>query len=329
MGTVLITGAGQIGCWTAALLSARGETVLLTDVRAPSAEVRRFAGIESVAFREADVTDRPTLDRLCNEHAVDRIVHTAALLSTAIRADPFAGVRVNAIGTSAVLETARLRSLRRVVIASSNTVTYPVFGSFRGAALPEDFSMRALSESPGSIYSATKLFSEHLALLYARLYGVSVAALRYAAVIGPWPGAVTSVPGRLIESLIAPARESRDSVCDDPLLVWNGIEEFVDARDCARANVAALDAPAPTSVVYHVSSGEAFTLDAFIATIARIVPRLQVTRRVAAAGGFAGFAHARPAPSDMRAAAGELGFAPAWPLERTIRSIWSDGRPQA
>ena len=29
----------------------------------------------------------------------------------------------------------------------------------------------------------------------------------------------------------------------DPLLMWSGGEDFIDARDVARANVAALDAP--------------------------------------------------------------------------------------
>jgi UDP-glucose 4-epimerase len=320
-GTVLVTGAGQIGCWTAAQLRTRDERVLLVDLRAPSKEVVGFAGLEGVTFETADVTDFDRLDALCEAFAVDRVVHTAALLSSPIRADPLAGVRVNALGTANVLDLARRRQMRRVVLASSTTVTSSVFGSFRGAALPEDFPMRALSESPGSIYSASKLFAEHLALLYARLYGLSVVALRYAAVIGPWPGPVTSVPGRLFEGLIEPARAGREAVLDDPLLVWQGIEEFVDARDCARSNLAALDAPQAGQTVYHVTSGETFTFDEVVAAVRVVYPGLKVSVRAPAQGGFAGFAVPRPAPSNLAAARRDLAFSPEWRLVDTIRSI--------
>lgn len=324
-GTVLVTGAGQIGCWTAAQLRARGDRVLLVDLRAPSAEVVDFAGLAGTIFETADVTDFDRLDGLCDAFAVDRVVHTAALLSSSIRADPLAGVRVNALGAANVLELARRRRLRRTVLASSTTVSYPVFGSFQGHALPEDFSMRVLSESPGSIYAAAKLFGEHLALLYVRTYGVSAVALRYAAVIGPWPGPVTSVPGRLFERLIESARAGKEAVLDDPLLIWRGIEEFVDARDCARANLAALDAPQPGQTVYHVSSGETFTLDEVVAAVRAVFPGLETSVRVAAQGGFAGFAHARPAPSDLAAARRDLGFAPQWRFVDSIRSIAATG----
>lgn len=85
-GTVLVAGAGQIGCWTAAQLRAPGQRVLLVDVRAPSAEVVAFARLKEVPFRPADVTDFDQLDGLCAAIAVDRVVHTAALLSSSIRA---------------------------------------------------------------------------------------------------------------------------------------------------------------------------------------------------------------------------------------------------
>jgi UDP-glucose 4-epimerase len=194
-----------------------------------------------------------------------------------------------------------------VVLASSTTVTYSVLGSFGGAALPEDFPMRALSEAPGSIYSASKLFAEHLALLYSRLYGVSVVALRYAAVVGPWPGPVTSVPGRLLESLIGPARSGRTARLDDALLLWQGVEEFVDARDCARANLAALDATDPRQIVYHVTSGETFTLEEVITAVRAVFPDLSIEVGARVQGGFAGFAYARPAPSELTAVRRDLG----------------------
>lgn len=320
-GAIVVTGAGQIGCLTAALARRAGKRVVLVDVRAPSPEVRAFCGIDDVPYRACDVTDAAGLEHVVREAGADRIVHTAALLSTAIRQDPVAGVRVNAVGSAVVLELARKLGLARVVLASSTTVTYPVFGSFAGASIPEDFAMRTLSEAPGSIYSATKLFTEHLVLLYRRLYGVDAVALRYAAVIGAWPGPVTSVPGRLLDALVAPALAGRIAVIDDPLLVWEGPEEFVDARDCAAANLAALDAVRPAQGVYHVAAGGTVTHDGLVAEVQSLVPGARVETPVAPRGGFAGFPHERPAPSDLRAAALDLGFKPRWSMRDTLAGL--------
>ena len=233
--------------------------------------------------------------------------------------DPLEGVRVNVMGTANVLEAARLFALQRVVIASSTTVGYPTFGEIHGDALPEDFALRSLSHRPGSIYVATKVAGEHLALLYRDLYGVSVAALRYAGVISAWSGPGTSVPAKVLSSLLEPARRGATAVLDDSYTLWNGGEEFIDARDRARANVAALDAKAPAQAVYHVGLGCLSTFDQFVDAVRSLYPALLVEKACAPVGGFAGFPHVREAASDISAAAHELGWTPAYSLEQSVR----------
>ncbi len=98
------------------------------------------------------------------------------------------------MGTAHILDVARRKRLGRIVIASSTTVGYPVFGSRGPEAIEEDFQMRVIGERPASIYAATKLTGEHLALLHADLYQVDCLCLRYAAVIGGSLEAPTSVP---------------------------------------------------------------------------------------------------------------------------------------
>lgn len=198
--TTLVTGAGVIGCHTARLLAQRGESVLLADVAPALAAIATIVDDPRVRIEVADVTDFARLTRLVESHGVRRIVHTAALLSTAIRQDPVKGVEVNVMGTAHLLEIARLHRLERVVIASSTTVGYPVFGDFEGDSLPEDFSLKSIRHRPGSIYVATKVAAEHLALLYRDLYGVNTVSLRYAAVISAWSGPGTSVPARVLSS---------------------------------------------------------------------------------------------------------------------------------
>lgn len=312
--TTLITGAGMIGRETARLLHARGEKVVLTDIELPAEAV----AIGTVTAR-CDILDATALRELVRHHGVTRIVHTAALLSTAIRADPLRGVQVNILGTTTILELARQLKLGRVVLASSTSITYAVFDDHAPTAIEEDFAYRILRQRPGSIYAATKIAGEHLGLLYADLYGVDVIALRYAAVLNAGSGPSTSVPGRLLSTLLAAGRSGRPAVLDDPLLLWRGHEEFVDARDCARANVMALDATAPRQRVYSITAGEWHTVDGFIATVAAVHPGLTIATRVEPTGGFAGFPHPRPAPSDLSAARRELGYEPRYDLRQTVR----------
>ncbi|MCZ4316512.1 NAD(P)-dependent oxidoreductase [Comamonadaceae bacterium G21597-S1] len=316
--TVLITGAGIIGSHTAAMLAARGQSVLLLDRTPAHDAIRTIVDDPRVTVVAGDVTDVDALERLVGDHAVDAIVHTAALLSTAIRKDPLAGIHVNVMGTANVLEIARRRQLRRVVLASSATVGYQAFGDFDGTAFPEDFGMHYLRHRPASIYVGTKIAGEYLALLYRDLYRVDAVALRYAAVIGAWSGPGTSVPGKVLSSLLLPARRGETACIDDPFTVWNGGEEFIDARDCARANVAALDATAPTQGVYNIGLGTLASFDDFVAAVRLTHPDLQVRLDVRPAGGFAGFPHVRSAPSDISAATRELGWTPAHPLADAI-----------
>lgn len=313
--TVLVTGAGAIGMKTAELLLARGEKVVVADVRPVDTSAQKQSGL---ATEICDIVDREALDALVGAYKIDSIVHTAALLSTAIRLDPPKGVLVNTVGTANVLEIARQRGLRRVVIASSTTVGYTTFATHDAQPIEEDFPLRIVSQRPASIYAATKIAAEHLALVYSDLYGVDVVVLRYGAVLSPAEGPTTSVPDRLLAILLDAGQAGRQAVIDDPFLVWGGKEEFVDMRDCAIANVAALHADRPSSRVYNVATGDWYSFDEFCDAVRTIYPDLRVETKVAATGGFAGFPFLRPAPSNTQLAADEIGFEAKYRLRTTM-----------
>jgi UDP-glucose 4-epimerase len=314
----LITGAGVIGCHTAQILAERGEDVFLMDLCPAREAITSIVTHPRVRVLECDVADVLALERLITQCGVRSIVHTAALLSTAIRENPLKGIKVNVMGVANVLELARKHGLQRVVLASSTTVAYPSFGDFAGDAFPEDFSLKSISHRPGSIYAATKVMGEHLALLYRDLYGVSTVSLRYAAVISAWPGPGTSVPGRVLTSLAGPAAQGKLAVIDDPYVVWRGGEEFIDARDCALANVAAVIAPDPAQGVYTIGLGRLCSFEDFVDAVRQLYPALQVDIRTQPTGGFAGFPHVRTAASDISAAARELAWQPRYSLAQSV-----------
>ena len=67
--TTLITGAGLVGWLTAELLAARGDEVVLVDIRKPALPDR-----PNLAFMRCDVTDLTTLAEIVTRFGVWRIV---------------------------------------------------------------------------------------------------------------------------------------------------------------------------------------------------------------------------------------------------------------
>lgn len=306
--STLVTGAGLIGCQTAALLVARGEPVVLLD-RAPQVQhIASVLPLEAVTIETGDIADRAQLLALMKRHAVTQVVHTAAALSTSIRHEPALAADVNFAGTVNVLEAARLLYLQRVVCASSTTVYYPIFHHQPTSSVAEDFAFHTVSERPGSLYAASKLAGEFFALHYAQAYGLSVAMLRYSAVLGLWAGPNHSVPGRLMAELLGQGAVDRRVHISDPLLMWRGGEDFIDAREVARANVAALDAPTLASCVYNIASGRMTRFEDFVTAAQQLNPALQISHAPLPESGFAGFAHPRDVPFDVTRAQTELGF---------------------
>lgn len=321
--TTLITGAGLIGCQTAALLAARGEPVALLDLQPSAALVESVVGSDGmrhISLLAGDVRDRAAMLSLVQSLGAKAIVHTAAALSMAIRQTPTLAADVNFGGTVNLLEAARTAQVRRFILASSTTLYYPTFRRAQAAPLDEDFAFHAVSERPGSLYAASKLAAEYFTQHYADQFGLSVAILRYSAVLGLWAGPNNSVPGRLLATLLGQgAVDGRVSV-RDPLLLWAGGDDFIDARDVAAANVAALDAPALPSRVYTIGSGRLDRFADFVAAARKVRPSLQFEEVELPTTGFAGFAHQRTQPFDLSRARSELGLGEARSLDSSFRA---------
>ena len=318
--TTLITGAGLIGCQTAALLAARGERPVLLDLR-PSADAIRSVLPDGAAIVEAgDVRDRGAMLELFRKHRIDAVLHTAAALSLAIRQTPSLAVDVNIGGTVNLLDAAREVGVRRFVFASSTTVFFPSFRRPVTAPVPEDFAFHSVSERPGNLYSASKLSAEFFVQHSADQFGMSAAALRYSAVLGMWAGPNNSLPGHLLAQLLGEGAQQNRVNVTDPLILWSGGEDFIDARDVAAANVLALDAASLKSRVFTIASGRMSTFADFLAAARTVRPELVIEHAAIPATGFAGFAWPRTMPFDVSLARTELGFAAQHDLVSSFRA---------
>jgi UDP-glucose 4-epimerase len=317
----LVTGAGIIGCHVARQLVERGERPVLYDLRPEPAAIEAVVPPGAFDLVQGDIRDAAALGDAVGRYGATAVVHTAALLTTACRARPSQAVDVNVGGALNVLELARSGAVRRVVLASSTSVTYAAFDAYPLSPIPEDYAFRAVSQAPASFYSATKLSVEFLAGLYRREFGVDVVVLRYGAVLGAWSGENTGLVPRLLSQLFEAARAGCEAVIRDPAFTWDGIEEFIDARDCASGTLAALDRGAGAQHVYTVSSDQGWTLEQFTDAVQQVCPGLRIRHEVRASGGFAGFPLVRRSTSDLGAAARDLQWRPRYTLPDSLRHI--------
>jgi len=187
--TVLLTGAaGFIGYHVAEALLAAGTTVIgvdnlnhYYDVRLKQARLDRLTPRPGFTFHPIDIADRAAMEALAAAHpGIEIIVHLAA--QAGVRhslVEPHAYVQTNVMGHLVVLELARrLPRLRHLVYASTSSV----YGA--NQALP--FRETDRTDTPLSLYAASKLADELMGHAYAHLFGLPQTGLRFFTVYGPW-----------------------------------------------------------------------------------------------------------------------------------------------
>ena len=176
-GRVLVTGgAGFVGANLVRLLLAGGREVrVLDDFRTGRQEYLADLDVEVV---RGEIADTALVAELARD--VDAIVHLAAAGSVVDSvADPAANFEANARGTFSVLMGAREAGVERLVFSSTG-------GALIGDAEPP-VNERSLPK-PISPYGASKLAAEAYCHAFAKSYGMTTVALRFANVYGPYSG---------------------------------------------------------------------------------------------------------------------------------------------
>jgi UDP-glucuronate 4-epimerase len=136
------------------------------------AELRLESGF---SFVEGDIRDGPLLSQVLE--GVDVVLHLAARAGVRPSIeDPALYSSVNVEGTARLLESCRVRKVRRFVFGSSSSV----YGDTTEAPFPED----APALDPVSPYAATKRAGELLCRVFQHLYGLRIASLRLFTVYG-------------------------------------------------------------------------------------------------------------------------------------------------
>ncbi|MBL95273.1 MAG: UDP-N-acetylglucosamine 4-epimerase [Alphaproteobacteria bacterium MarineAlpha3_Bin5] len=187
--TILVSGcAGFIGYHVSLQLLERGDKVTgidnlnnYYDLKLKETRLTKLKKYSGFTFLKADIADIDAIDDIVDKNRdIEMIVHLAAQAGVRYSLiNPHAYIRANVQGQLVMLEAARkLPKLKHFVYASSSSV----YGSNK--KLP--FSISDSTDTPVSLYAATKKSGEMHAHAYAHIYQIPTTGLRFFTVYGPW-----------------------------------------------------------------------------------------------------------------------------------------------
>lgn len=184
---VFITGsAGFIGYHLAKLLLEEGYKVFGYDGMTPYYDVtlkqkRHSLLSEYSNFQatEALLEDSATLQLAVREAQPDVIIHLAAQAGVRYSLEnPRAYIESNLVGTFNILEVARSIPVKHLLMASTSSVY--------GANQEMPFLESQKTDTPLTLYAATKKSNEVMSHAYSHLYHIPITLFRFFTVYGPW-----------------------------------------------------------------------------------------------------------------------------------------------
>ncbi|HET8893433.1 MAG TPA: NAD-dependent epimerase/dehydratase family protein [Gaiellaceae bacterium] len=259
---LLVTGgSGFIGSHVVDKAGAAGHEAIVFDTR------KSPYGAETIL---GDVTN---FDEVAAAAAgCDAILHLAAMADVnEVAKAPVMTEAVNAQGTLAVLEAARVANVRRVVYAS----TIWVYGEQVEGVATEDSPLGI----PRHFYTATKLAGEMYCHSYGELYGLEHTILRFGIPYGP----------RAREAAVLPAFVIK-AHAGEPLTIAGTGEQsrrFVYVEDLADGVVAAL-VPAAANRIYNLVGDESVTIREIAELVQQLVQPVEIVHLEGRKGDFPG-----------------------------------------
>jgi UDP-glucose 4-epimerase len=322
---VLVTGgAGYIGSHTCIELLNGGHEVVVVDNLSNSKEeaVRRVQEIAGrpLVFYKVDLLDKPALDRVLDEHAVDAAIHFAALKAVGESvAIPLSYYHNNLTGTINLIYALRQHGVKNLVFSSSATV----YGEINQPPLREDMP-RASATNP---YGWTKLMMEQIFEDVQKAEpDWNMVMLRYFNPVGAHPSGrlgedPNGVPNNLFPYVTAVA------VGKYPFLrVWGDnyptpdgtpIRDYIHVVDLAIGHLRALEKLNPETgyTIYNLGTGRGYSVLEVIHTFEKVLGKELPWKFLDPRPGDLPVSYADPSKAER-----ELG----WKAQRDLEAMCAD-----
>jgi UDP-glucose 4-epimerase len=258
MATHLVTGgAGFIGSSIAEALLARGERVRILD----DFSTGRRQNLESlkgdVEVFEGSIADAPLVERVMK--GVEIVFHEAAIPSVARSVEePQPSMHANVLGTTVILDVARHARVKRVLFAASSSA----YGDT--PTLPK---VESMASAPLSPYAISKLASEQMMTVFAKLYGMETLSLRYFNVFGPRQDPSSQYAAVIPNFIKAALRRERPRVYGD----GEQTRDFCFIDNTVEANLlGATTSKKLSGEVVNVACGERISLNTLLTEIGKV-----------------------------------------------------------
>ena len=187
MKKILVTGdAGFIGASLVSELLKYGYFVVgidnlndYYDVNLKIARLKLNINHNNYKHIKVDLQDKNEITKLFNDYEPSIVINLAAQAGVRYSiTNPTAYIESNLLGFSNIIEVSRLFNVEHFIYASSSSV----YGN--NDVIP--YTENQKTDSPLSLYAATKKSNELIAFAYSNIYKIKTTGLRLFTVYGPW-----------------------------------------------------------------------------------------------------------------------------------------------
>lgn len=256
-------------------------------------------------FIKMELADRIELNALFASESFDVVINLAGQAGVRYSIEnPFAYAESNVLGFLNILENCRRYPVRHLVYASSSSIY--------GMSDHAPFKETDRTDSPVSLYAATKKSNELMAYSYSHLYGIPATGVRFFTVYGPW-GRPDMAPFIFLRSVLE----------DRPIRVFNNGEmqrDFTYIDDIVDGLLHLLLHPSTAGVphtVYNIGHSSPVHLMDFIRTIEKVTGRTAILRMEAMQAGDVFRTYA-----DISRLQHDFGYRPSVDVEEGIRRFY-------
>ena len=202
-------------------------------------------------FIKANLEDAETLNKLFETEKFDAVCNLAAQAGVRYSIEnPHAYISSNIVGFMNILEACRNYNVKNLSYASSSSVY--------GLNKEQPFKTTDQTDTPVSLYAATKKSNELMAHTYSHLYNIQTTGLRFFTVYGPW-GRPDMAPMLFTDAILN----------DRAIKVFNHgkmSRDFTYVDDIVDGIVKVINNPSPYNI-YNIGNNSPVNLMKFIATI--------------------------------------------------------------